>query len=161
YDKGRFMDFNQAKDQAFKLIEDGADLLDLGAYSTRPGAQEISVQEELDRILPMVEYLHKYSPETILSIDTFRSKVASETVNTGAHIINDVSGGILDPLMFETVAALQVPYILMHMRGTPTTMQEYTEYDDLASDVATHLGKSVAKLRSLGLKDIILDPGFG
>lgn len=161
YDKGRFMDFNQAKDQAFKLIEDGADLLDLGAYSTRPGAQEISIQEELDRILPMVEYLHKYSPETILSIDTFRSKVASETVNAGAHIINDVSGGILDPLMFETVAALQVPYILMHMRGTPTTMQEYTEYDDLVSDVATHLGKSVAKLRSLGLKDIILDPGFG
>ncbi|MFZ4263056.1 dihydropteroate synthase [Sphingobacterium sp. HJSM2_6] len=161
YDNGRFVDLQQAKDHASNLLDEGADILDLGAYSTRPGAKEISVQEELDRIMPMVEYLHQYSPQTILSIDTFRSQVASETVHAGAHIINDVSGGLLDAKMFETVATLQVPYILMHMRGTPATMQNFTDYDDLVSDVATHLGKAISQLRKFGVKDIILDPGFG
>lgn len=161
FDGGQHEGVSAAMEHAQKLLNEGADILDLGAYSSRPGAKEISEQEELDRMLPVIEALKKEYPDAILSIDTFRAKVARESIQAGAHIINDISGGTLDPNMFQTVADLQVPYILMHMRGTPSTMTKLTDYDDVVNDVAVHLGNAVAQLRALGVKDIILDPGYG
>ncbi|MGV6944442.1 dihydropteroate synthase [Sphingobacterium kyonggiense] len=161
FDGGQHEGVSAALKHAQKLLNEGADILDLGAYSSRPGAKEISEQEELDRMLPVIEALKKEYPDAILSIDTFRAKVARESIQAGAHIINDISGGTLDPEMFQTVADLQVPYILMHMRGTPSTMTKLTDYDDVVNDVAVHLGNAVAQLRALGVKDIILDPGYG
>lgn len=161
FDGGQHESVSAAMEHAQKLLNEGADILDLGAYSSRPGAKEISEQEELDRMLPVIEALKKEYPDAILSIDTFRAKVARESIQAGAHIINDISGGTLDPNMFQTVADLQVPYILMHMRGTPSTMTKLTDYDDVVNDVAVHLGNAVAQLRALGVKDIILDPGYG
>ncbi|GAA4133703.1 dihydropteroate synthase [Sphingobacterium kyonggiense] len=161
FDGGQHEGVSAAMEHAQTLLNEGADILDLGAYSSRPGAKEISEQEELDRMLPVIEALKKEYPDAILSIDTFRAKVARESIQAGAHIINDISGGTLDPNMFQTVADLQVPYILMHMRGTPSTMTKLTDYDDVVNDVAVHLGNAVAQLRALGVKDIILDPGYG
>lgn len=161
FDGGKHEGVSAAMEHAQKLLNEGADILDLGAYSSRPGAKEISEQEELNRMLPVIQALRKEYPEAILSIDTFRAKVARESIHAGAHIINDISGGTLDPYMFQTVADLQVPYILMHMRGTPSTMTKLTDYDDVVNDVAVHLGNAVAQLRALGVKDIILDPGYG
>ncbi|GGE08716.1 dihydropteroate synthase [Sphingobacterium cellulitidis] len=161
FDGGQHQSEDLALAHAEKLLIEGADILDIGAYSSRPGAKEISPQEELDRSIPIIESIHKHFPKAILSIDTFRADVAKACVDAGVHIINDISGGTLDPEMFTTVATLQVPYILMHMRGTPATMQKLTDYDDVVNDVAVSLGKSIAKLRQLGVKDIILDPGYG
>jgi len=161
FDGGKHQSQDEALEHAQKLINEGADIIDIGAYSSRPGAQEISAQEELDRSLPVIEALHKHFPELILSIDTFRANVAEACVNSGVHIINDISGGTLDHEMFATVAKLQVPYILMHMRGTPSTMQQLTDYKDIVNDIACDLGIKIAKLRELGVKDIILDPGYG
>jgi len=161
FDGGQHEGVSAGLEHAQKLLNEGADILDLGAYSSRPGAKEISEQEELDRMLPVIEALKKEYPDAIISIDTFRAKVAYESIQAGAHIINDISGGTLDPNMFQTVADLQVPYILMHMRGTPSTMTKLTDYDDVVNDVAVHLGNAVAQLRALGVKDIILDPGYG
>lgn len=161
FDGGQHQSEDLALAHAEKLLIEGADILDIGAYSSRPGAKEISPQEELDRAIPIIESIHKHFPKAILSIDTFRADVAKACVDAGVHIINDISGGTLDPEMFTTVATLQVPYILMHMRGTPATMQKLTDYDDVVNDVAVSLGKSIAKLRQLGVKDIILDPGYG
>lgn len=161
FDGGQHQSEDLALAHAEKLLIEGADILDIGAYSSRPGAKEISPQEELDRSIPIIESIHKHFPKAILSIDTFRADVAKACVDAGVHIINDISGGTLDPEMFTTVATLQVPYILMHMRGTPATMQKLTDYDDVVNDVAVSLGNSIAKLRQLGVKDIILDPGYG
>ncbi|MGX1751831.1 dihydropteroate synthase [Sphingobacterium sp. NPDC055346] len=161
YDAGQHQSLNLALEHTERLIGEGADIIDIGAYSSRPGAKEISHQEELDRAIPIIEAIHKQFPKAILSIDTFRADVAEACVKAGVHIINDISGGSLDADMFNTVARLQVPYILMHMRGTPATMQQMTDYDDVVNDVAVSLGNSVAKLRELGVKDIILDPGYG
>lgn len=161
FDGGQHEGVSAALEHAQKLLNEGADILDLGAYSSRPGAKEISEQEELDRMLPVIEALKKEYPDAILSIDTFRANVARDSIQAGAHIINDISGGTLDPNMFQTVADLQVPYILMHMRGTPSTMTKLTDYEDVVNDVAVHLGNAVAQLRALGVKDIILDPGYG
>lgn len=144
-----------------KLLRDGADIIDIGAYSTRPGAVEVSEAEELNRILPVIDEIRKKFPEAILSIDTFRSKVAEHSIEHGAHIINDISGGDLDPEMFATISKLQIPYILMHTRGTPQDMQSKTQYFDITQEVFLDLSKKVAKLKNLGLKDIIIDPGFG
>lgn len=161
YDAGQHQSLDLALEHTEKLIAEGADIIDIGAYSSRPGAKEISHQEELDRAIPIIEAIHKHFPKAILSIDTFRADVAEACVKAGVHIINDISGGSLDAEMFNTVARLQVPYILMHMRGTPATMQQMTDYDDVVNDVAVSLGNSIAKLRALGVKDIILDPGYG
>lgn len=161
YDGGKHSTVESALIQAKKLIDEGADMIDIGAYSSRPGAMDISEQEEIDRAIPFIEAFRQYFPEMILSIDTFRAKVAETCVKAGVHIINDISGGTLDENMFETVAKLQVPYILMHMRGTPSTMQKLTDYKDVVNDVAESLGVQIAKLRQLGVKDIILDPGYG
>ncbi|MFD1768559.1 dihydropteroate synthase [Sphingobacterium suaedae] len=161
FDGGQHTTIDQALAKAEQLIVEGADMIDIGAYSSRPGASLISAQEEMERALPLIEALVKKYPTTILSIDTFRSEVAEAAVKAGVHIINDISGGTIDEHMFPTVARLQVPYILMHMRGLPETMQTLTAYDDIIIDVATFLGEKIAALRQLGVKDIILDPGFG
>lgn len=144
-----------------ELLNAGADIIDIGAYSSRPGATLITSQEELDRALPAVHAIVKTFPAAILSIDTFRADVAAACVHAGVHMINDVSGGTIDPEMFTTVAKLQVPYILMHMRGIPENMQQLTAYQDIVTDVATYFGEKIATLRKLGVKDIILDPGYG
>lgn len=143
------------------LLDAGADIIDIGAYSSRPGATLITSQEELDRALPAVHAISNTFPDAILSIDTFRADVAAACVQAGVHMINDVSGGTIDPEMFPTVAKLQVPYILMHMRGIPENMQQLTAYQDIVTDVATYFGEKIATLRKLGVKDIILDPGYG
>ena len=161
FDGGQHNTLEMAAAKTKLLIGQGADIIDIGAYSSRPGAALISVQEEIDRALPIIEYTARNFPDTVLSIDTFRAEVAQAAVQAGAHIINDISGGSLDKDMFATVAALQVPYILMHMRGTPETMQQLTDYGDIVEDIAVYFGERIAKLRSLGVKDIILDPGFG
>lgn len=161
YDGGKHNSTEQALAQAEQLLIAGADIIDIGAYSSRPGASPVSPEEEINRALPIVRELVERHPKLILSIDTFRADVAEACVEAGVHIINDISGGTLDKEMFATVAKLQVPYILMHMRGTPETMQTLTDYDDIVVDVATALGEKVSALRALGVKDIILDPGFG
>jgi dihydropteroate synthase len=146
---------------AQKMLADGATFLDIGGYSTRPGAADISPTEEADRVLPVIEAIIKSFPDALISVDTFRASIARQTVESGAAIINDVSGGTLDQAMFETVASLDVPYVLMHMRGTPATMQSMTAYQNLVTDVIDELAVRLTELRALGQKDIILDPGFG
>ena len=147
--------------QAQKMLNDGAAFLDLGAYSSRPGASDISVQEEMDRLLPAVEVIVKDFPDAVLSIDTFRSSVAVVAIKAGAHIINDISGGELDRDMFSTMAALQVPYILMHMKGTPQNMNQLAIYDNVFDEVFDYFTNKYHQLKQLGVKDVILDPGFG
>jgi len=161
YDGRRYHVVETALRHAEHLLKEGADILDIGAYSSRPGAKDVTTNEEQARLLPIIEALVSHFPECILSIDTFRSDVARTCIEAGAHIINDISGGTLDRQMFNTVAELQVPYILMHMRGTPDSMQQLTDYTDLVQEVNLFFGKQVATLRQLGVKDIILDPGFG
>ncbi len=161
FDGGQHTTIAQALLKASQLLNDGANILDIGAYSSRPGAPLISSQEEMDRALPVIEAIHHAFPNAVLSIDTFRADVAAASIQAGASIVNDVSGGTIDQHMFATVARLQVPYILMHMRGLPENMQELTVYEDIVTDVATFLGNKISELRALGVKDIILDPGFG
>ena len=161
YDGGSSTTIELILQKAERLLNEGATILDIGAYSTRPGASQISPEEEINRAVPAIEAILLKFPKAILSIDTFRADVAKACIAAGAHIINDVSGGTLDEKMFDTVAQLQVPYILMHMRGTPDTMSKLTDYKDIANDVATFLAERVAILRSKGVKDIILDPGYG
>ena len=147
--------------KATTMLADGADILDIGGYSTRPGAAEVSVAEELERVVPAIEAIIKAFPGVLISVDTFRAAVAEEAVKAGASIINDVAGGSLDDAMFDTVAKLQVPYILMHMRGTPQTMNTLTDYNDVVLDVLDELQIKVATLTKLGVKDVVIDPGFG
>jgi dihydropteroate synthase len=161
YAASRTASINEALNKTEAFLKAGATIIDIGAYSSRPGAADINEQEELDRIVPVVEALVETFPHAVLSIDTFRAAVAKATVEAGAHIINDISGGTLDERMFETVAQLNVPYILMHMKGTPQTMHLESHYDDVVLEVVDYFSKKVAALRSLGVKDIILDPGFG
>ncbi len=147
--------------QAYRMLTDGAAFLDLGAYSSRPGAKDISVQEETDRLIPVVELIAANYPDAILSVDTFRSQVAEEAINAGAHIINDISGGQLDDKMFATVARLQVPYILMHMKGNPQNMNKQARYKDVFTEVLEYFVERTHKLKELGVHDVIIDPGFG
>ena len=146
---------------AGRMLAEGATFLDVGGYSTRPGAAEVSPTEEADRVLPVIETLVARFPDALLSVDTFRASVARQAVDAGAHLVNDVAGGTLDPAMFETVAKLNVPYILMHLRGTPQTMQSLATYDNVITEVIDELTGRLAELRALGPKDVILDPGFG
>jgi dihydropteroate synthase len=161
YAGSRQPDAADALRQAEKMLNEGADFLDIGAYSSRPGADDISVQEETDRLLPVVELIIKSHPEAIISVDTFRSKVAEAAIKTGALIINDISGGQLDDDMFATVARLQAPYILMHMKGTPQNMNKMAQYDDLFIEVLDYFAERCHQLTQLGVHDIIIDPGFG
>ena len=147
--------------QAEKMLHEGAAFLDLGAYSSRPGAEDISIQQETDRLLPAVEAIVKAYPDATLSIDTFRSQVAKAAIKAGAHIINDISGGQLDDDMFATVAKLRVPYILMHMKGTPQNMNQQANYEDVFGEVYDYFVDKYHQLKQLGIKDVIIDPGFG
>lgn len=151
---------------AEKMLADGATFLDIGGYSTRPGATDISPSEEVDRVLPAIDAILNSFPNALISVDTFRASVARQAVEAGACVINDISGGTLDDAMFSTVASLyraglSVPYVLMHLRGAPRTMQTMTTYRDLVPDVIDELAIQVATLRALGVADVILDPGFG
>lgn len=145
------------------MLTEGADMIDVGGYSTRPGAAEVPVQEEIDRVMAGVETVREFDPEIPVSVDTFRAAVAQATVAPGlADIVNDVSGGLLDDSMFETVAALKTPYILMHMRGTAATMQSLTDYPDgVVTGVTVELRRALDRLDELGVADVIIDPGFG
>ena len=143
------------------MLKDGATFLDLGAYSSRPGADDISEDEELHRLLPAIELILKEFPEVMLSVDTFRSKVAKKAIETGAAIINDISAGHLDSNMLSVIAELQVPYIMMHMKGTPQTMKDLNQYEDLTSEVLFYFSERIAAARKLGINDLIIDPGFG
>ncbi len=144
-----------------KMLLEGATFIDVGAYSSRPGAIHISEDEELQRMIPVVDVLLKNFPKIILSIDTFRSKIAQKTIEHGAGIINDISGGKMDAKMFTTVAKLQVPYILMHMLGTPQTMQQNPQYKDVTQELISFFAAQIFKLRQLQLNDVIIDVGFG
>lgn len=146
---------------AEQMIQDGAELLDVGGYSTRPGADEISIEEEIARICESIELLAQNFPQIPVSIDTFRSGVAHAAVNSGASIVNDISAGLLDDKMLETVGKLNVPYIAMHMRGTPKTMKELTNYDDLMRNILGYFSERLKKIKVAGIKDVIIDPGFG
>lgn len=143
------------------MIDEGADILDIGGYSTRPGAAEVSADEELARLLPAVNRVREAYPDVIISVDTFRADVARKCVEAGANIINDIGGGDLDPDMFATVADLKVPYVMMHMRGTPADMQSRTDYDDVAADVLRDLAFKTDRLHQMGVCDVVVDPGFG
>lgn len=147
--------------KAERMLKEGATFLDLGAYSSRPGATDISEEEEINRLLPAIEVILKEFPEALLSLDTFRSKVARKGIEAGGAIINDISGGKLDVHMLQTVAELQVPYILMHMKGTPQNMKDQNQYDDLLKDILFYFSERVNAARQLGINDIIVDPGFG
>ena len=144
-----------------QMLEEGATFVDIGGYSSRPNAQEVSPQEELQRVVPVVEALVKHFPDIRISVDTFRAEVARESLEAGACIINDISAGQIDPAIWEVVAHYQVPYIAMHMRGTPQTMQTYTEYDKLTKDILYYFSQVKDKARQLRINDLIIDPGFG
>ena len=144
-----------------KMLDEGATFIDLGAYSSRPNADNISEEEELSRILPIVKLLLKQFPDILLSIDTFRSNIAESCILSGAAVINDISAGNLDKNMLKTIAKLQVPYIMMHMKGNPKTMQQLTNYDDLLKDILFYFSEKIAVARALKINDLIIDAGFG
>lgn len=161
FDGGKYATNKEIIKQTHKMLLEGATFIDIGAYSSRPGAKHISEEEELQRILPIVSLLVKEFPNIILSIDTFRSKVAEQCVNYGASIINDISAGEMDKNMFATVAKIQVPYIVTHMQGIPQNMQQNPNYKNVVTEVMYYLSEKVAQLRDLGVNDIITDVGFG
>jgi len=161
YDGGKYKDELQILHQVEKMLQEGATFIDLGAYSSRPSADDISLKEEERRILPVITLILSRFPDAILSIDTFRSKIARYSIEAGAAIINDISAGSLDPEMIKTVGQLNVPYIMMHMKGTPQTMKSLNQYSDLIKDIQLYFSKKVAEARKEGIKDIIIDPGFG
>jgi len=161
FDGGKFQHEKTIISQVEKMLLNGATFIDVGAYSSRPGAKHISEEEELNRILPVMDLLISKFPEILISIDTFRSKVAEQCIALGASLINDISAGSLDKDMFNTVAKLQVPYIIMHMQGTPRTMQKKPTYENVVKDVLFYFSKKISELRNLGVNDIITDVGFG
>lgn len=161
YDGGKYKTETDFLKQTEKMLIDGASIIDLGAYSTQPNADFVTEEEELNRILPIASSIIKHFPEVILSIDSFRSEVAKQCIENGATIINDVSAGFLDEKMFELVGKYKVPYIMMHMKGTPQNMQKFTDYDDVMKDMMFYFSERIATAKSFGIVDIILDPGFG
>lgn len=161
YDGGKYKSESDILRQTETILKEGATFVDVGAYSSRPGADHVSFDEELHRVVPVIQLLKENFPEIIISVDTFRSEVASATIKEGAMIINDISGGSLDSKMFEVIAGLQVPYIVMHMQGTPQNMQENPSYEDVVKDVYKDLSKKIFELKKLKLNDIIIDVGFG
>lgn len=161
YNGGKTFSEKEILKQAEKMISEGVTFLDIGGYSTRPGADEISENEELRRVVEAIKAILKNFPKTLISVDTFKSEVAKKAVEAGAAMINDVSGGTLDTEMYKTVAKLKVPYILMHMRGTPKTMTKLTDYKNVTTEVLKNLSEKIALARAEGISDIIADPGFG
>ncbi|HEA29722.1 MAG TPA: dihydropteroate synthase [Leeuwenhoekiella sp.] len=161
YDGGNYMDEKSILAQAEHMITEGATFIDLGAYSSRPGADDVAEEEELKRLLPFIKLLLDHFPKLLLSIDTFRANVARQTIEAGAALINDISAGKLDKNMLQTVADFQVPYVMMHMRGTPQTMKTRTQYDDLVKEILFYFSERAAQARKVGINDLIVDPGFG
>ena len=161
YDGGETTHKDSILQQTEKMLSEGATFLDVGGYSSRPNAIAISEEEEISRVVPAIKSILDEFPKTLISIDTFRSQVAKKAVEAGACMVNDISGGSLDEAMFTTVAKMQVPYILMHMRGTPQTMTQQTDYNDITIEVIRFFSDQIAKARLAGINDIIIDPGFG
>ncbi len=161
YDGGKYNSEQLILKHVENMLIEGATFVDIGAYSSRPKATHISEEEERARLLPVLERVMKQFPDILISIDTFRSNIAAESIAAGACMINDISAGQMDKNMFGTVARLQVPYLLMHMRGTPQTMQQQTDYNDLVKEIIIYFSEKIFELRKLGLNDIVLDPGFG
>lgn len=161
FDGGKYKNESEILSQVAKMLSDGATFIDIGAYSSKPNAEFVSESEEMNRIIPVIDLILNNFPEALLSIDTFRSEVAKVAIENGAAIINDISAGKLDDKMFETVAKYNVPYIMMHMRGTPQTMQTMTQYDDIIKEILFYFSERVSMARSFGINDLIVDPGFG
>lgn len=161
FSESRTNSIDQALKKVEQFINEGATFIDIGGYSSRPGAKNISEDEELGRLIPVIEKLALTFPEIIISIDTFRAKVAEESIHFGANIINDISAGDMDEKMFETVARLKVPYIMMHMQGTPQSMQNHPFYKNVLLDIIDYFSKKLAELKALHVYDVMIDPGFG
>ncbi|MBP6757754.1 MAG: dihydropteroate synthase [Flavobacterium sp.] len=161
FDGGKYKNESEMLSKVGKMLSEGATFIDVGAYSSKPSAEFVSEEEELQRIVPIVNLILEYYPETLISIDTFRSEVAQVCIENGATIINDISAGNLDDNILETIAKYNVPYIMMHMRGTPQTMQQMTSYENIVKEMLFYFSERVAQARSLGINDLIVDPGFG
>jgi len=161
YDGGLYKNENGILKHTEKMLNEGATFIDIGAYSSRPGAHHVSEEEELKRIVPVVNLILKHFPKAYLSIDTFRSAVAKQCIEAGAAIVNDISAGQMDTKMIQTVGKLGVPYIMMHMKGTPKNMQQQTQYDDLVKDIIFFFSERIAEARLHKISDIIIDSGFG
>lgn len=161
YDGGKLISDVEILDHVEKMLIDGATFIDVGGYSSRPNAKHISEKEEFNRVVPVIELLIKTYPDILISIDTFRSDIALKCIDIGACMINDISAGSMDDQMFTTVAKLQVPYVIMHMQGTPQTMQRSPKYNDVVHEVIYYFSKKINELHALNVNDIIIDVGFG
>lgn len=161
FDGGRYTNNREVLQRVEQMLTDGATFIDVGGYSSKPNAAAVTVQEEKARTIPVVASIVQHFPEAIVSIDTFRSDVAQLCLDQGAAIVNDISAGLLDPLMLKIVANYQVPYIMMHMKGTPQTMSALAQYDDLVKEILFYFSERIVAARSLGISDLIVDPGFG
>lgn len=161
FDGGKYLEESHWLEQTTKMVEAGAAIIDIGACSTRPGSPQPSETEELERLIKVIKSVRKAHPQTLISVDTYRAVVAEQAIYAGANIINDISGGTLDAQMFETVAKLKVPYVLMHIQGNPQTMQENPVYTDVVEEVTAFFEENLKKLNALGVLQVILDPGFG
>lgn len=161
YEGSRFSGADKILEQAEKMLQEGADILDIGGQSSRPGSEKISVDDEMKRVIPAIELISKKNPDALISIDTYYSACAKEAVAAGASVINDISAGEMDRDMFNTVSALHVPYILMHMKGKPQTMQKNPVYEDVIKEVLDFFIQKTSELKTAGIKDVIIDPGFG
>jgi len=161
FDGGKYKNEEEIISQVDKMLSEGASFIDIGAYSSKPSAEFVTEQEEIERIVPAIELILKHLPKALLSIDTFRAEVAKASIESGAAIINDIAAGELDDKMFDVIAQYNVPYIMMHMRGNPQTMQSLTQYEDIMKEMMFYFSEKVNRARSLGINDLILDPGFG
>jgi dihydropteroate synthase len=161
FDGGKYKNEQELLDRVEKMLVEGATFIDVGAYSSKPNAEFVSVEEEISRIIPVVNLLQKHFPDILLSIDTFRAGVAKICIENGAAIINDISAGKLDDQMLETIAEYNVPYIMMHMKGTPQTMQTFAQYENIIKEMLFYFSERIAAARAFGINDIIVDPGFG
>lgn len=161
YDGGKHKEINSIIHQVDKMLSEGADFIDIGAYSSKESAEFVSEEEEIKRLVPILKSLVETFPNIVLSVDTFRANVAKAAVENGVAMVNDISAGLLDEKMLETVAQLKVPYIMMHMRGNPQTMQSLTDYNDIVKEMIFYFSERIQKARSFGISDIVIDPGFG
>lgn len=161
FDGGKYADENSILQQVEKMLVDDATFIDVGAYSSKPNAEFVSENEEISRLLPVIDLVLKNFPETLISVDTFRATVAKKAIENGACIVNDISAGSLDEDMLKIIAKLQVPYIMMHMKGNPQTMQSLAQYENIVKEMLFYFSEKVAQARSFGINDLIIDPGFG
>lgn len=161
YDGGRYLSEQQWIDRTREMLDAGAKIIDIGAVSTRPGTEDVAESDELQRLIPVVKLLSKEFPEAVFSVDTWRSNVAVAAIDAGAHLVNDISGGLFDEGMFQAIAQLNVPYIMMHTQGKPKSMQLDPQYENVFREVSGFFAQQLSKLRQLGVHDIIIDPGFG